>query len=94
MYKVIKPPTWYTTLRIDSMYFHAANISYSAAKEAIKGIEKARENFDLLRQGKLTFWINTMETITKPMMSWSLYTFKWKVQNTILARLSAHIFST
>lgn len=49
----VKKPTWYTTLRIDSMYFHAAKISYAAAKQALTGIEKARKDFELLRQEEL-----------------------------------------
>lgn len=53
MRRPIKELIWYTTLLIDSMYFHAAKINYLAAKEDTKGIDKARENFDILRQEEL-----------------------------------------
>ncbi len=45
----ISPPSSFTTLLIDAMYFHVAKQSYVAAKRSLKGIGKAIKIFADLR---------------------------------------------
>jgi len=47
--KVPSPPSWFTTLLIDAMYFHAAKNCCEAAMISLKGIGKARKAFADLR---------------------------------------------
>jgi len=41
---------WYTTLLLDAMYYHAAKLSFNAAKKALKGIGIAKKRFAELKQ--------------------------------------------
>jgi len=43
--KVTTPLTFFATLLIDAMYFHAAKHCYEVAKILLKNIEKARKSF-------------------------------------------------
>lgn len=42
--------SWYSTLRADAMYYHAAMTSHAAARGALQGIEKAKNDFSSLRK--------------------------------------------
>jgi hypothetical protein len=47
--KIPSPPSYFTTLSIDAMYFHAAKNCCEAAKISLKGIGEARKAFVDLR---------------------------------------------
>ena len=47
--KIPTPPSWFTTLSIDAMYFHAAKKCCEAAKASLNDIGKARKVFVALR---------------------------------------------
>jgi hypothetical protein len=48
MLESVSAPIWYSTLRADAMYYHAAKMSYKAAAVAKNGIKRANKDFALL----------------------------------------------